>query len=852
MVRSSTALRRMHRVWLTTTAALLALESALAAQSSSLPLASVDRLQGGTSGSQGEPIVQFIGSPFVGGTLSIDVVRAAPGAPGLLGLGFAMHTPAIPVLGGIVHVQPDVLIDFTCDASGRAEGVVPTNVLPPSLVGVGVTMQALVFDPSALGGVALTDARLVRIGAITPLFPNSTFPLEREPRGLAVADVNGDGFDDVVSTADDAHVVTVSLGRPSGGFNDPVVYSGGLEPRAVVVADVDADGALDIVVAVRGNRRVGILYGVGDGSFAQPIFHVVDHNPIGLAVVDLEGDGDLDVVTAHGSNGSMSVLSATGGGAFAPVVIHTLGFGAQFVAVADVEGDGKVDVLLGAQGNAGLQLLKNLGGGSFAAPSVIRPNVSIANLRTSDFNGDGVTDCVFSTFGPPGALECWLGDGLGGFVQASSYPNLGGPFAAVDFDADGRMDLLAALDLLLGQGDGTFVTTTGIDVPSGVFAVDALDFNHDGRLDMVASLGNADQFAVFHSREDGSIAFTTRLPASHSVVDFVETDVNGDGWSDLMALVSADRIDVHLGGPSGFSFTGGIPTGKTAHALDGGDLNGDGHVDLVVSSYGDDAVYIHFGVGDGTFLAPVVLPLGTNVTELKIADLNVDGIADLVCSVSDDSLGALVYFGGSGGSLASIATIPIQAHGSDIAVEDLDLDGWPDIVFVDGSYDEIEVVMGLGSGTFATPTTVVVGTSPEQLVIGDVDEDGVPDVVLACRGEDGVFVLPGHGDGTFETPFVVPLSLGTLDVELADVDSNGVIDIIASFHYNVSSLQRDFEGVGVALGQGLGTFAPCSHFTGCSGTGIIDVRDFDRDGDIDVVMATKSPYPALTVYWNEF
>ncbi|MCY2990099.1 MAG: FG-GAP-like repeat-containing protein, partial [Planctomycetota bacterium] len=87
------------------------------------------------------------------------------------------------------------------------------------------------------------------------------------PESIAVADFNGDSFNDLVTANSVSDNVAVFRGNGAGGFADAVTYaSGGLFPRSVIVGDFNADGKPDLAVANGSSDTVGVLLGNGAGG----------------------------------------------------------------------------------------------------------------------------------------------------------------------------------------------------------------------------------------------------------------------------------------------------------------------------------------------------------------------------------------------------------------------------------------------------------------------------------------------------------------------------------------------------------------------------------------------------------
>jgi hypothetical protein len=230
-------------------------------------------------------------------------------------------------------------------------------------------------------------------------------------------------------------------------------------------------------------------------------------SPDFVAVADFNGDGNLDFVAgsnsggpAFGNAGVVSIFLGNGNGTFAPAVNYPTGIVAASITVADLNGDGRLDLAVANENSDDVSVLLGRGDGTFQASVNFPAGPGPADIASGDFNGDGKLDLVVanagSSFGT--TVSVLLGNGDGTFQAPVSYPAGNEPFSVAigDFNMDGKLDLIVAdagassgtaVNLLLGNGDGTFQAATAYTVGIGPAAVAVADLNSDGLLDVAVA-----------------------------------------------------------------------------------------------------------------------------------------------------------------------------------------------------------------------------------------------------------------------------------------------------------------------------------------------------------------------------
>jgi hypothetical protein len=399
-----------------------------------------------------------------------------------------------------------------------------------------------------------------------------------------------------------------------------------------IAADFHSDGNLDLVTGGTGYDALSgatLTRGRGDGTFdAVPVTWIGGGgNPAASADFDEDGRPDIGVVK---DAGKLSVYLSSGQGRFTLGSEYDLGqqYGAG-VAAGDFDGDGHADIAIVFQSSPGITILRGHGDGTFSPMTVLpvsAPGNQFFALATGDFDGNGSADLAAAyriANGNNGEIAVLLSGGSGVFDPAPvvAVPAFFTIMAAADLRGNGRSDLLGVefpslvLQVLLGNGDGTFAPAVPYDAGYGTQSIATGDFHQSGHLDV--ALGRYDQTLAL-------------LPGL------------GDGTFGEPAIIGL---------------------GTYSNALAVADFDADGLLDLAA---GGMPGVVLFGAGSGTFRSPLVYP-SLGASAIFAADFEGTGVPEPVFvnaglfTLRNGALGVRVP--DAGAIVGTAATLTARASG---------------------------------------------------------------------------------------------------------------------------------------------------------------------------------------------
>ncbi|MEM8709413.1 MAG: VCBS repeat-containing protein [Planctomycetota bacterium] len=752
----------------------------------------------------------------------------------------AVASTDLPQLGSVAFPRPGALalersgerLLVMCDLGAGASSLRALDWNRPITGEVDVGEGPFVFeitnqlaDPSGDLAAGVDDLRislqpatgLVAVGGGVQQERRLSGQSSYQPRGQLVT--VEEAFDPMPATGSPwrigLRVGTASSSSPSGSTNvfvwDSSDVDGGGRVRVRLIP-IDSDAGAPIT----GSNLRDTYW---DLEVESRSYATQSSSPVGLAMEDLDGDGDLDVVVSSTSGSAFEIFFQSSPGVLtsSPTVLSHPAISARSATVlADFDGDGDLDIAGANDATSNVTIFFQVSPGQFDPSPLIIANPALLN------------------------------------------PEL---IAAADFDGDGDMDLVTdsndfppSLTVFLQSNPGQFATPPIILDPGVSFYSDLIadDLDGDGNADIAVALSTSDALAVLYQTAPGAFSSSPTTLANaglDSPVALTSGDFNCDGRRDLACAYRAVNsvIGVFLQGPSGVFDSAPsimeVPRISNTNAIEAGDLDGDGDLDLVVTGFGPPQVFLQTAPGEFSDSAfEIDDPNIPGASDVLVGDLDGMGGTDLLLGQSSGELRVVRQsYPGEFSSTSAQVDVSDTVDLQDIAVADLDGDGDLDFVTAHLSSNNLAIVKQEAPGQFSSQPTFLTDPSagaPISVIATDLDGDGDIDVVSANRDTDNLAVFFQETPGQFSSTPISLSSPGLSDpraVTAADFDRDGDLDLASA---NFAS-----DNIAIFRQSSPGTFDPTPTLLSdprFSGPLCLASGDFDGDGGTDIACGNRS------------
>lgn len=640
---------------------------------------------------------------------------------------------------------------------------------------------------------------------------------------------------DLAISNQDGGDIAILLGNGDGTFQAAKnIYGSWSGPAGLAIADLNGDGNNDIAFVdayAIADLNVDILRGDGTGNFTPspdgPATAQVDSlamaagnfdksapvgQTVGLAVTSMD-DGTGAALLCQPSANCPSELHTFDGGFVLDSLPSVNGLGQVAVQEGDINRDGLPDLVMLSNDGSQVGVFLNTTGGGTLPTDTPTPATSGTAAPTPTPSTPAPTSTPQPTTtplptvtatpiptAPYGVCNTPLSGSKPVAVAVGNANGAGNQFIAVA-DNQGNKVIILQWNIQMGAPDpcgyvglnhNPGLDVTGITAP---VAVATADFDNDGKLDL-AVVGSAGLSVFFGDGTGHFVASGANpMPVGGTPSSISTADFNKDGLTDIIVANSATNAASIFLGTGNRSFTAACPVsvGRNAALVVAQNLNLGGQPDFAVASAQTSQLLVFLQLPPATpgtagspscsavsFRALTPMQLTGSPEALVAAGFKpTDTVASLLAIAlsSTDANGSLAVFSGtstSGSDLQYQAASPVQiptpeggkfSIPSALGVGDINQDGRNDLIVADKNNSDIVVFPAASDGTFKKSLIplAVQGLTPVGMAVQDIDGDGIPDVITANSGDGSVSVLISGRPPATPTPLpsATPTMTGT-------------------------------------------------------------------------------------------
>ncbi len=620
---------------------------------------------------------------------------------------------------------------------------------------------------------------------------------------MASGDFNGDGFGDQAVTNPADNTISILLGDANGTLGAPTSIAILGMPVNIAAGDLNGDQILDLVTVNASSNNTNVCLGSGTGTFMCLLGPATGNLPSGLALAYLDDNTFLDLVVTNSSDNTVSVFFGNNDGTFSLNALYASGSGPAAVSVGDLDGQNGADLVVVNPLSDNISVYLNSGLGTFAPQVVYGGLFNPSGAALGDLDNDGDLDVAVANEDDD-SVTIFYNNGLG---------------------------ILALLDT-----HAIHIMLANYNVCDNPSAIEARDLDQDNDIDLAISCFTG---AITVLTNDGDSFSRQDYTTASDAQDISISDVNADGYPDLLVTTDEGQIVVFLGSVNGtFSAVTSDFNCLSARGVALGDVDQDGDLDIAIACPGEGNTKVHLNNGDGTFgTSAPYLAVGSAVS-VALSDVNGDTFADLII-LEKTSSNIRVFFNDQDGTFSFNADYSATlSTPQSMIVTDIGGDGDNDIIVTNLGTNSITLFFNNGLGIFSTVVNDVgVLLEPRDVVAANLDNIGGMDAVIAWTGSDLFEVRrSGTENVVYSTKTTYPLAVGSKPrgVAVGDLNKDGFIDIA------VAESGTDKVTVAFNNPMSLGNFiiSPTQYDVGPNPISIV-LTDANLDGNLDIITANE-------------
>ena len=344
---------------------------------------------------------------------------------------------------------------------------------------------------------------------------------------------------------------------------------------------------------------------------------------------------------------------------------------------------------------------------------------------------------------------------------------------------------LATLLAAVAAAQPVFQASRPVTGPDSFYGFTVCDVDADGDLDVATACPTAsDQLRIFANDGTGQFTMTQGVTRTDWLNDITHGDIDGDGDLDLVVIHARffySMVVYANDGTGTFTEIADIPLDGLVTDVQLADLDGDGALDAVMGIWDNPVIEVRMGDGSGGFEAPTNYAVDSRSFTVTIEDLDQNGSLDVAAATYGEypkDGNVWVFWNDGTGSLPTSTALPASNGAWGVKAADLDGDGLTDLLATSRNDEILTFHRNLGGQSFAPKTIIDAGPSILEAALLDLESDGDLDLCVPAAFIDKVRFAVNDGNAQFALNLIVNgMSLQT-GAEAADLDGDGAQDVV--------------------------------------------------------------------------
>mgnify|MGYP002640332774 CR=1 FL=1 len=320
-------------------------------------------------------------------------------------------------------------------------------------------------------------------------------------------------------------------------------------------------------------------------------------------------------------------------------------------------------------------------------------------------------------------------------------------------------------------------------VGSDPLSVINADLDQDSDLDVVVANYQSHSITIFENDGDGNLSPIQTFMAGYHPADLLAENLDGQGPLEIVVV----NYDINYEGVTFLNYDSSseeyvvsqfITTAKGPKAIQSGDLDGDGDLDLALGVRNEGKFSTLINDGQGVFSLESTINTGGMVGSTACADF--DGDLDIDVAITTTGTNQLLLYLNDGAANFTLdQTYALNDECWDVVTNDIDNDNDMDLIVCLIETDQVTLLFNNGNATFFEFASYATGAEPMSISVGDFNNDNDLDFAVANKASGDINFFCNSDNQSFYLAYTHTLASGLRDICAGDLDGDSYLDVLA-------------------------------------------------------------------------